>query len=70
MEIQGFYSLSGKTYYWQISWSLEAARFDVVMIVSLWNLTGISEALAVKFQSDWNSLNPNLAASILHEIFR
>ena len=24
----------------------------------------------VKFQSDWNSLNPNLAASRLHKILR
>ena len=39
---QGLYSLSGKTYYYKISWSLEAARLDAVIIVSLWNLTGIS----------------------------
>ena len=31
--------------YRKISWSLEAARLDVIMIVSLWNLIGISEAL-------------------------
>ena len=43
--IQGLYSLSGKTSYRQISWSLEAARLGVIMIVSLWNLTGISAAL-------------------------
>ena len=55
----GLYSLSGKTSYRQISWSLEAARLDVAMVVSLW-----------KFQSDWKSLNPNLAASRLHEILR
>ena len=35
--IQGLYSLSGKTSYRQISWTLEAARLDVVMVVSLWN---------------------------------
>ena len=34
------YSLSGKTSYHQISWSLEAARLDI-MSVSLWNLTDI-----------------------------
>ena len=39
------YSLSGKMSYRQISWSFEAARLDVIMIVSLWNLTGISAAL-------------------------
>ena len=38
-------SISGMTYYRQISWSLEAARFDIVMIVSLWNFTDISAAL-------------------------
>ena len=43
--IQGLYSLSGRTSYRQISWSLEAARLGVIMIVSLWNLTGISVAL-------------------------
>ena len=42
---QGLYSLSGKTSYRQISWSLEATRLDVIMIISLWNLTGISTAL-------------------------
>ena len=39
------YSLSGKTSYCQVSWSLEAVRFDVILIVSFWNLTGISVAL-------------------------
>ena len=34
----GLSSLSGKRPYRQISWSLEAARLDVIMIVSLWNL--------------------------------
>ena len=41
----GLYSLSRKTSYRQISWSLEAVRLDVIMIASLWNLTGISAAL-------------------------
>ena len=40
-ENQGPY-LNGKTSYCQISWSLEAARLDVIMIISLWNLKGIS----------------------------
>ena len=42
---QGLYSLSGKTSYRQISRSLEAARLSVIMIVSHWNLTGISAAI-------------------------
>ena len=61
---QGLYSLSGKMSYRQISRSLEAARFDVTIIVSLWKVTGI------KFQSDRKSLNPNLVASRLQEILR
>ena len=36
--IQGLYSQSGKTSYRQISWSLKAARLDVMIMVSLWNL--------------------------------
>ena len=43
--IQGLHSLNGKMPCLQISWSLEATRLDVIMIVSLWNLTGISTAL-------------------------
>ena len=42
---QGFYSLSGKMSYHMISWSLEAARLDVIIIASLWNSTGISAVL-------------------------
>ena len=38
----GIYSLSRRTSYRKISWSLEKSRFG---IVSLWNLTGISVAL-------------------------
>ena len=34
-----------KTSYRQISWGLEGRRLHVIMIVSLWNLTGISTAL-------------------------
>ena len=34
------YGLSGKTSYCQNSWSFEAARLDVIMTVSLRNLTG------------------------------
>ena len=41
----GLCSLSGETSYRQISQSLEAARFCVIMIASLWNLTGISVAV-------------------------
>ena len=49
--IQGLYSLSGKTSYRQISWSLEAARLGVIMIVSLSNLTG-RDACYISEQSE------------------
>ena len=65
----GPYSLSGKTFNCQISWSLEAARFDVIMIVSLSNSWIAAAELPVKFQSDWKSLSLNLAASRLREIY-
>ena len=43
--IPGLYRLSGQTSFRQISWCLEAARLDIIMIILLWNLTGISAAL-------------------------
>ena len=46
------YSLSGKASYHQISLSLKASILDVIRIVSLWNLTGIS---ATRLQMcQWN----------------
>ena len=66
------YSLSGKASYRQISRSLEAARFGcfngrLAMQFDRHLSSGAAE-VPVKFQSDWKSLNPNLAASILREI--
>ena len=52
----GLYSLSGKTYHRQISWSLEAVRMDVIMVVSLWNVTGISAALLPRCLSNFRSI--------------
>ena len=49
----GLCSLSGRTPDRQISWSLEAARMGVLMIVLLWNLTGISTVLLSKSQSNF-----------------
>ena len=43
-HVLGLYSLSGKTSYRQISLSLEATRLNVIIVVSLWNLTGTSAA--------------------------
>ena len=71
---QGVYLLSGKTSYHERLWSLEAARLDVVIIVSLWNLTGISAALLSiclsNFTAIGKGLNINLAVSKLHDILR
>ena len=50
------YSLSGMTSYRQISRSLEAARFDVISNVSLWNLTDISAALLPMCQSNLRAI--------------
>ena len=51
----GLYSLNGKTSYHQVSWSLEARRFCVIIIVSLWNLTGISAPLLPKCISNFRA---------------
>ena len=53
---QGLYSLSGKTSYRQISRSLEAARLGVVLIVSLWNFTGISAAVLPRGLSNFKAM--------------
>ena len=61
LQHQGLHSLSSKTYYCKISWSLEATRFMFRLFQSLWNLTGTSAAvLPVKFQSDTNIIISNL----------
>ena len=52
----GLYSLSGKTSYRQISWSLEAARLDVAMVVSLWNLTGTSAASLPRYLPNFRAI--------------
>ena len=38
--ILGLHSLNGNMSYRQSSWNLEAARLDVIMIVSFWNFSG------------------------------
>ena len=74
VQHQGLYSLSGKPSYRQISWRLEAARLDVIMICTVLkfdrHLGSAAAEVPVKFQSDWESFNPNLAASRLGEILR
>ena len=51
-----FYSQSSKTSYRKISWSPEAARLSVIIIVSLWNLTGISAALLPMCLSNFRTI--------------
>ena len=53
---QGLYSLSGKTSYRKISWSLEAARFGFRLFQSLWNLTGTSAAALPRCLSNFRAL--------------
>ena len=52
----GLYSLSGKTSYRQISWSLEAARLGVMIIAPLRNLTGSSAALLPRGLSNFRAI--------------
>ena len=54
--IQGIYSLSGKTSYRKISYNLEAMGLDVIMIISLWNLTGISTAVLWRCLSNFRAV--------------
>ena len=55
---QGLYSLSGKTSYRKISWSLEAARFGFKFFQSLWNLAGTSAALLPGCLSNFRAIRP------------
>ena len=45
---QEIYSLSSELSYGQTPSSLEAMRLDVIMILSLWNLTAISNTGAIE----------------------
>ena len=56
--LQGLYSLSGKTSYRKISWSLEAARFGFKLSQSLWNLAGTSAALLPRCLSNFRAIRP------------
>ena len=55
---QGLYSLSGKTSYRKISWSLEATRFGFKLFQSLWNLAGTSAALLPRCLSNFRAIRP------------
>ena len=63
-EIQGLYSLSGKTSYRKISWRREIDCYiDSIAMTFERHLGSAAAEVPLKFQSDWNCLNPNLAAS-------
>ena len=50
------YSQSGRASYRKISLSLGAAKLDVVIMVSFWNLTGISAALLPRCLSNFRAI--------------
>ena len=52
----GLCSLSGKTSYRKIAWSIEAARFGFRHIQSLWNLTGTSAAVLPRCLSNFRAI--------------
>ena len=54
------YLLSGKTSYQQNMWSFKAMRLDVIMIISLWYLTGISAVLLPKCLSNFKAIGNGL----------
>ena len=56
--LQGLYSLSGKTSYRKIWWSLEAARFGFKLFQSLWNLAGTSAAMLPRCLSNFRAIRP------------
>ena len=57
-KLLGLYSLSGKTSYLKISWSLEASRFGFKLFKSLWNLAGTSVALLPRCLSYFRAIRP------------
>ena len=56
--VLGLYSLSGKTSYRKILWSLEAARFGFKLFQSLWNLAGTSATLLPRCLSNFRAIRP------------
>ena len=55
-HILGLYSLSGKSSYYQISWSLEVARLDAIVTITLWNLTATSAPLLPRCLSNFKAI--------------
>ena len=55
-KIPRLYSLSGRTSYHKMSWSLEAARLNFIMIVLFWNLTVTSAAALPRCLSNFKAI--------------
>ena len=55
-SLQGLYSLSRRTSYRRISWSLEATRFGFILFQSLWNLTSTSAAALSRCLSNFRAI--------------
>ena len=53
---QVFYSLSSKMSYWQNMQSHKAMRFGYKIVVSFWNLTGVSTALPPRCLSNFRKI--------------
>ena len=70
IPLQGFCSLSGWASYRKISWRLEAARLGIIIIVSLWNLTGISAVLLPRCLSNFKAIGQSKLESRGFEISR
>ena len=65
LRTMGLYSLSGKTSYRKMLWSLEAARFVFRLFQSLWNLTTISAAMLPRCLTNFRMIR-----SLYHPISR
>ena len=63
-------SISEKTSYHKISWSLEAARLVFRIVRSLWNLTGTSAALLPMCLSIFKAIRQSIPISGLRDFTR
>ena len=73
MQSLGLYSLSARTSYRRISWSLEAERFGFRLPIALKfdrHLGSSAAEMPVKLQRDTIIITSNLVASRLHEIWQ
>ena len=62
-HVRGPVSISDKTSYHKISWNLEAARFVLRIVRSLWNLTGTSAAVLPRRLSNCKAIRCSIYQS-------